>query len=139
MELIYAYTRQQAIEDGVLLHFEQFLQTELPDAEDAGKHLDRLNGVDGKFPLGELVITPAAAGVLRPGDVLNCLTRHRLGDWGQLHAEDVAANEDALLQQDRLFSVYHVPNKQDERQEVRFYIITEWNREATTVLLPGDY
>ncbi|REJ92346.1 MAG: hypothetical protein DWQ34_13215 [Planctomycetota bacterium] len=101
--------------------------------------LDTLRSLDGKFPLGELVITPAAAHVLHPTDVLTCLMRHRLGDWGHLDEEDRASNECALKNDERLFSAYHVPDKNDDRFEIRFYVITERNREATTVLLPEDY
>lgn len=44
-----------------------------------------------------------------------------------------AANERALRQGGRLFSRYK------ERKAVKFYIITEADRSATTVLLPEDY
>ena len=139
MEIIYSYTRQQALRDGVLRRLEDFLRHELPEDEKTIAKLDWLRSIDGKFLLGELVITPAAAHVLHPTDVLTCLMRHRLGDWGHLDEEDRATNEYALKNDERLFSAYHVPDKNDDRFEIRFYVITEWNCEATTVLLPEDY
>lgn len=139
MEIIYSYTRQQAIEDGVLRRLDDYLCDELPKEENAAEVVGRVRSFDGKFSLGELVITPAAADALHPTDVLNCLMRHRLGDWGNLDEEDVTANEYALKHGERLFSVYHVDDKNDAGIEGRFYVITEWNRQATTVLLPEDY
>lgn len=84
-------------------------------------------------------MTDSGAHVLHPTDVLTYLMRHRRGDWGHLDEEDRAANEYAIKNNERLFSAYHVHDKNDDRFEIRFYVITEWNREATTVLLPEDY
>lgn len=61
------------------------------------------------------------------------LRRHLVGDWGDCEPEDAAANEDALVQGERLLSVFYTAEK------VRFWIMTEANRSATTVLLPEDY
>lgn len=86
-----------------------------------------------KFPLGRTVITRNARSVLTHEDVLSALARHEAGDWGELDAEDRAANEAALLDGSRLVSVYR------SRSGQRFYVITEWDRSLTTVLLPQDY
>jgi hypothetical protein len=88
---------------------------------------------EGKFPLGEVVITAHAKDVLHPEDVPGCLVRHVAGDWGDLDDEDKRENELALTQDRRLFSVYHDRNKN------KLYIITEWDRSTTTILLPNDY
>jgi hypothetical protein len=85
------------------------------------------------FPLGETVITRAALDVLHPEDVKLCLDRHANGDWGELDVHDWKENEVALVQGLRLFSVYH------DRTHIKFYIISEQDRSATTVLLPEDY
>jgi len=85
------------------------------------------------FPLGRVVITAAAQDELDSADVGAALRRHARGDWGDLDREDIKQNESALRYGERLFSVY-----QDQRQ-TRFYIITEADRSATTVLLPADY
>ena len=87
------------------------------------------------FPLGRLTITAHAQHILPTEEVMNALQRHHCGDWGDLCEEDRQANEDALKYGDRLFSVYctELPKR------IKFYIITEWDRSATTILLPEDY
>jgi hypothetical protein len=85
-----------------------------------------------KFWLGQFYMTSEAFR-LNLEDVLIALRRHHNGDWGDVCAEDGQANESALQTGERLFSVYH------DRNGVKFWIITEANRSATTVLLPADY
>ncbi|WP_242631421.1 hypothetical protein [Rubinisphaera italica] len=77
--------------------------------------------------------TPNALGTISHADIQTALTRHHSGDWGDCCADDRQANDDALIQGGRLFSVYHSEN------ESKFWIITEADRSATTVLLPEDY
>ena len=87
-----------------------------------------------KFPLGQLVATPAALGSLTHDDIHDAITRHLHGDWGELDEEDRAENELSLKKGLRLFSVYRGANG------VKFYIITEHDRSITNVvLLPSDY
>jgi len=86
-----------------------------------------------KFRLGQTVITPAALKQIHPLDVHACLKRHSVGDWGDVCDEDRAENEFSLDKQLRLFSVYH------DRHGTKFWIITEADRSATTVLLPAEY
>lgn len=87
----------------------------------------------GKFPLGRTVATRGAIDSLSQYDIILGLSRHHAGDWGEVEEEDWAANEQALLTEARLFSVY------SSTRHVRFYIITEWDRSVTTVLLPHEY
>jgi hypothetical protein len=86
-----------------------------------------------KFPLGQTVITRNAPNQLHPEDIPIALGRHAAGDWGDVCDEDRRENESSLSQGFRLLSVYH------DRNEVKFWIITEADRSATTVLLPEDY
>ena len=86
-----------------------------------------------KFPLGRVVITSHALDALHPEDVKICLGRHVNGDWGDLCEADRRENEISLNQNLRLFSVYQ------DRSKTKFWIITEADRSATTVLLPEDY
>ena len=86
-----------------------------------------------KFPLGQVVITANAARTLAQEDVLIAIRRHARGDWGELDEHDRQQNQAALNEGTRLLSAYH------DRNGVKFWIITEWNREVTTVLLPEDY
>ena len=82
--------------------------------------------------LGRVVITRGAMATLNETDVQAALRRHRSGDWGTLCAEDREANDVAVHEQLRLVSVY-------DSDGTKFYVITEWDRSATTVLLPEEY
>lgn len=77
----------------------------------------------------------ASRGAMALGvDLTTFLDRHVRADWGdELDFEDILANEQALENGDRLLSKYRV------RPGVSIYIITEWDRSATTVLLPDEY
>jgi hypothetical protein len=86
-----------------------------------------------RFSLGQVVATANAVATLDDASIRAALRRHAAADWGELDAHDLAANEAALRDGDRLLSVYR-----DERG-TRFYVITEWDRSVTTVLLPEDY
>jgi hypothetical protein len=85
------------------------------------------------FELGRTVITAAAHAALNLEDVAKSMHRHHTGDWGDLCDEDRQCNVDALRKGARIFSVYH------DRNKTKFYIVTEWDRSLTTVLLPEDY
>lgn len=139
MTIISTYTREEAISDGILLRLEDYLRNEVTKEEYVHDNLEMVQGGEGKFPMGDLLITAAAAEALHPVDVLHCLLCHKYGDWGELGAEDTESNENAVHQGDRLFSAYNVEHKSNNNVPVRIYVITEWNREATTIMLPGDY
>jgi hypothetical protein len=85
------------------------------------------------FDLGALYITTHASKTLEPDDVLKCLERHAMCDWGELGEEDREENELSLRRGFRLLSSY------TGRNGVNFWIITEADRLSTTVLLPDDY
>lgn len=85
-----------------------------------------------KFPLGRMVITSNAAARLDMAAVHEGLRRHAAGDWGDICAEDTGLNDESLRHGGRLLSVYG-------NGERRFWIITEWDRSVTTVLMPEDY
>lgn len=86
-----------------------------------------------KFPLGQLLMTPGVRDSIPPSEMMQALRRHARGDWGDLDDEDRQANERALKDGTRLLSAYH------SSTGVKFWIITEWDRSATTVLLPEEY
>jgi hypothetical protein len=88
-----------------------------------------------KFNLGATVATPGALAKLEklnlsPADLLD---RHISGDWGDLCEEDKRMNDEAVrTRKDRIFSAYIYDG-------VKFYVITEWDRSVTTILLPEEY
>ena len=86
-----------------------------------------------KVPLGRIVATPAALGAVSQPDLVAALRRHAVGDWGDLTPDDRAANDDALRSGERLLSVYQ------SATGTTFWVLTEADRSATTVLLPDDY
>ena len=86
-----------------------------------------------RFDLGRTVITRRALDALKNEDVLAGIARHASGDWGDMCPEDKQANDDALRVGARVLSAYHTSDGQ------RFWIITEADRSATTVLLPEEY
>jgi hypothetical protein len=85
------------------------------------------------FDLGEIIITHGANVQIARRIVMASLRRHHCGDWGELDNEDRLANERALTQSGRLFSVYRNQDKE------RFYIITEADRSMTTIMMPNEY
>jgi hypothetical protein len=86
-----------------------------------------------RFQLGHLVATPNALELIPNEEIFGAIKRHAGGDWGTLDAEDLQSNERALAHGGRLFSAYR------STAGVKFWIITEADRSATTVLLPEDY
>jgi hypothetical protein len=131
MDIISAYTREQELADGVLVRLEDYLtQHGLPASQIVAT---QRAFAKKRFSLGELFITKAASLQLPPEIVLHNLDRHCYGDWGELCDEDRALNERGLERGYRLFSVYC------PKRYPKFYILTDRNREATTIQLPGDY
>jgi hypothetical protein len=86
-------------------------------------------------PLGACVITPGALEECNARGIDPCqfLARHECGDWGDLDAEDTETNDDALRHGGRLLSAYKVDNG------LKLWVITEWDRSVTTILLPEEY
>jgi hypothetical protein len=87
------------------------------------------------FPLGQIVATPGALDAIdQSGDrLIIFLFRHAAGDWGDLSLEDMRANAQALKEGTRLLSAYHL------KDGTKIWIITEWDRSVSTVLLPEEY
>ena len=98
-------------------------------------HYDDEPDVTGRrlFPLGKVVITRGAMLTLNPESVKQAVTRHVSGSWGNLCATDRLANDFAIEHGYRVVSKY-----QGEDGE-GFYIITEWDRSYTTILLTSEY
>ena len=103
------------------------------------KALEQVQGpTAAKFKLGQTVATPAALKVLAEAEQseLGFLLKHEAGDWGELCQEDCEQQDRSLLpgaEPERLMSVWHT------KLGRKFWIMTEWDRSVTTVLLPEDY
>lgn len=83
-----------------------------------------------KLTLGQLQITPGAADVLSYNDIHSAITRHAIGDWGDLGSEDWELNNEAVRNGFRVMSSYQSGKGR------KFWIITESDRSVTTILLP---
>jgi len=88
-----------------------------------------------RFSLGEIVATGGLlAGLEKSGQPpLLFLVRHAIGDWGEVCKEDWLANDEAVKNGGRLLSAYRTTLGE------RIWIITEWDRSVTTLLLPDEY
>jgi len=85
------------------------------------------------FPLGQIVATSNALKLLSMEEIRGALTLHGIRDWGNVSEADKGLNDDAVLNGGRILSAY------DTEDGVTFWIITEADRSATTILLPSDY
>lgn len=84
-----------------------------------------------RFALGKVLVTPGV--IALDLELVRYLHRHHCGDWGdELCDEDKQSNEEALEHGFRLLSRYSTPGGS-------IYIITEANRQVTTILLPEEY
>ena len=91
------------------------------------------------FRTGQVVATPGALRTLQAAGVnpMDLLTRHVHGDWGDLCEEDKRQNEIAVATgQTRVFSSYCIGIG---LTEAKVWLITEWDRSVTTLLLPSEY
>ncbi|WP_018988626.1 hypothetical protein [Aromatoleum toluclasticum] len=89
-----------------------------------------------RFPAGHVVMTIGVDALVRQGRLNPApyLRRHLSGDWGDLDEGDRRLNDAALESgEDRLFSSYRVA------PDLKLWIITEWDRSVTTLLLPSEY
>jgi hypothetical protein len=86
------------------------------------------------LPLGRLLATPGALARLEAVGVTawDLVLRHEAGDWGDVDAEDRRANDHAARVGERVLSAY-------ETAAGRIWVITEWDRSVTTLLLPEEY
>ena len=86
-----------------------------------------------RFSSGEINVTAGVEEKIPAADIQAALQRHLRGDWGDLDAEDRQRNDEILERGGTLASIYTASNG------VKFYILTEADRSATTVLLPEEY
>ena len=85
-----------------------------------------------KFLLGKRVITQGADDTITHTQAIELLERHQSGDWGDMCAEDKRANDNAINNEERIFSAYII-------NETKVWVITEADRSVTTILLPSEY
>ncbi len=95
-----------------------------------------------RFDLGPILATPGALAALASSgaDPLALLARHARCDWGDLCAEDKAANDMAVTGGARILSAYALPGGKEKIWIITDAVIDgEGHRQATTLLLPDEY
>lgn len=91
-----------------------------------------------KFELGQVVSTSSIAHLMQESrdfatQINKVFHRYQQGDWGELDASDKKLNDDAVESgNDRILAKY-------ETIRGDIYIITEWDRSATTILFTSEY
>ena len=88
-----------------------------------------------RVKLGKVFTTRGVDENFSRDEIRACIKRHAAGDWGDICEEDKKTNEESLDERNprRVMSAYKLSG------ERVLWIITEWNREATTVLMPDEY
>ena len=90
------------------------------------------------FELGQVVATAAVMNMMREDEdfrreVNESVKRYCNMDWGKLGEDDAQMNNEAVVNGDnRIMAAY-------ETVAGDIWIMTEWDRSATTVLFPSDY
>jgi len=97
--------------------------------------------------LGQVVMTIGVQALIEKnpelaGHFTACLDRYRTGDWGDTCKGDKATNDEAAVNKGRIVAAYTIdPSKGKSKGfgENTLWIITEWDRSVTTLLLPDEY
>jgi hypothetical protein len=85
------------------------------------------------FNVGQVVATRNVMEVLEQKEMFQLVNRHSTGDFGDLDKSDTQMNKNAIKTgEDRIFSAYTIKGK-------KIYVITEYDRSITTVMLASDY
>lgn len=89
--------------------------------------------MDRYLSLGRIVATRRVMEEVPREVRTDLLYRHMTCDWGDLSEADQALNDRGLLEGDRILSAYQLDSGE------KLWIITEWDRSATTLLFPEEY
>ena len=84
------------------------------------------------FPLGRILITPAAEEYLSGEEVSTALRRHQHGDHGDIPAEDMYQNRRGLVNCGMVMSVFIAA------EGGHYWVQTHGTRSHTIILLPGE-
>jgi hypothetical protein len=91
------------------------------------------------FELGQVLITQGIKEILDKNPILQItldihLESYQACSWGITNKDDRALNDKAVISNnDRIMAVYMLDD------DIKIWIITEWDRSVTTVLLPDEY
>jgi hypothetical protein len=88
--------------------------------------------LEPQFSVGDVFVTREIHEFISPDEVYDLLALHTHGFWDGMDPEDIAENELSVEKGYRVFSAYQVRGR-------KVWVITEWDRSATTVLFPHEY
>ncbi len=96
---------------------------------------------NAKFKLGRILITPGALEALSKSNQnpSEFLKRHYKGDWGNLCEEDKKLNDAAIEHEGDIDKQQRVLSSYKTALGEKIYIISEFDRSVTTLLLPEEY
>lgn len=95
--------------------------------------------------LGRIIATRSIAEEIKNKDfcdfINKSMNRYVSEDWGELCAEDINANNTCMKNAGRILASYDIPEeaRSDSIYDNNIYIITEWDRSATTILFSSEY
>lgn len=86
---------------------------------------------------GQIVATRSVADEMKASElfrleVQEALQQYTSGDWGQMSETDKEENDRAVSEGERVLAAY-------QTSKGKIWIITEWDRTATTILFPNEY
>ena len=99
--------------------------------------LDEIHELDERlFELGDVIFTEKALELIlnRNLEAVAYIGLHVLGCWDDLPQHERQANHNAIQQGKRIISRYSIPP-----DNTGLWVVTEWNRTLTSVLLPEEY
>ncbi len=104
------------------------------------KHFERVITKNVLFQIGQLIATRGVADLIESDaafsrHVSSSLARYITGDWGNVCASDWHTNDNAVKYGERILGSYEC----SEHPSWKIWIITEWDRSATTILFPDEY
>lgn len=94
-----------------------------------------------KFQLGKIVATHGALEALDQSnqDPKIFLKKHLYGDWGDICNEDAQLNDEAVAHEGEPDKQQRVLSSYKTSKNETIWIITEYDRKISTILLPSDY
>ncbi|WP_310551323.1 hypothetical protein [Paenibacillus glufosinatiresistens] len=88
---------------------------------------------DPLFPIGRVVVTPRAMGMIGDYGVLFVICCHVNGNWGNVSKSDERLNTWAINNRERIISTY------SGIWDRSVFVVTERDRSVTTILLGDEY
>lgn len=89
--------------------------------------------VTGKLTWTRGINNTVADDIVFAKEVLSCIRRYKMQDWGDMCEEDKKMNNDAVkYHNDRILASYNT-------SKGKIYIITECDRSYTTILFANEY